>query len=124
VWPVAVQVFEWRGRDGASAPAGRRTTVKTETTSGVAGRDGRGAVGAQGSATVRFWAGARHAAGHAEEPTEARNVGELRAQLAGRDRLAKIVSVAAFLVDGVQAMDTTSIPTGCVVDVLPPFAGG
>lgn len=74
--------------------------------------------------TVRFWAGARRAAGHAEEPLSAHTVGELRELLAGRDELAKICAVASFLVDGQQASDTTRLETGSVVDVLPPFAGG
>jgi molybdopterin converting factor small subunit len=74
--------------------------------------------------TVRFWAGAQRAAGHAEEALSAATVGELRETLAGRSDLTKICRVASFLVDGQQASDTTRLTTGAVVDVLPPFAGG
>lgn len=74
--------------------------------------------------TVRFWAGAQRAAGHARETLSAATVGELRETLAGRSDLTKICRVASFLVDGQQASDTTRLTTGAVVDVLPPFAGG
>ena len=77
-----------------------------------------------GTATIRYWAGARRAAGVAEESTEARTVGELRTVLAGRAPMAAVAQIAAFLVDGTQASDTTALPAGSVVDVLPPFAGG
>jgi molybdopterin synthase sulfur carrier subunit len=73
---------------------------------------------------VRFWAGARHAAGRAEEPTQAATIGELRRVLGARPELSKVVSVASFLIDGVRADDAATIPTRCVIDVLPPFAGG
>ena len=73
---------------------------------------------------VRFWAGARRAAGHAEETLDATDVGELRAVLAARPGLAKIVAAASFLVDEVKASDASVLRDGSVVDVLPPFAGG
>jgi sulfur-carrier protein len=78
----------------------------------------------QTGATVRFWAAARRAAGHAEEPTTATTIAQLRAQLSERDALARIVGMASFLVDGVRAFDETPISVGAIVDVLPPFAGG
>jgi sulfur-carrier protein len=74
--------------------------------------------------TVRFWAGAQRAAGHAEESLSAATVGELRDKLAERTELTKVCDVASFLVDGQQASDTTRLVAGTVVDVLPPFAGG
>jgi len=74
--------------------------------------------------TVRFWAGAQRAAGHAEEALSAISVGELRETLAGRRELAKICGVASFLVDGQRASNDTRLAAGSVVDVLPPFAGG
>lgn len=74
--------------------------------------------------TVRFWAGAQRAAGHAEEALSAATLGELRATLAGRSELNRICGVASFLVDGQQTSDSTPLTTGAVVDVLPPFAGG
>ena len=76
------------------------------------------------TATVRFWAAARRAAGHADEPTTATTIAQLRAQLSERDALARIVDMASFLVDGVRAFDETAISPGALVDVLPPFAGG
>jgi molybdopterin synthase sulfur carrier subunit len=74
--------------------------------------------------TVRFWAGAQRAAGHAEEALSAISVGELREALAARRELAKICGVASFLVDGQRASNSTRLAAGSVVDVLPPFAGG
>lgn len=78
----------------------------------------------QPAATVRFWAAARRAAGHAEEPTTATTIAQLREQLRARDALARIVDMASFLVDGARAFDETPITPGAIVDVLPPFAGG
>lgn len=74
--------------------------------------------------TVRFWAGARRAAGHAEEQLTAASLGDVREQLAARAELAGVVAASAFLVDGEQAADDAPLPSGAVVDVLPPFAGG
>jgi molybdopterin synthase sulfur carrier subunit len=73
---------------------------------------------------VRYWAGAQRAAGRESEPLTAATVGELRELLATRPELARVVAVASFLVDGQQAGDTTALPDGAEVDVLPPFAGG
>jgi FMN reductase len=73
---------------------------------------------------VRFWAGARRAAGHESELLSAATVGDVRAQLAARPELSKICLVASFLVDGQQAGDATLLRDGAEVDVLPPFAGG
>jgi sulfur-carrier protein len=74
--------------------------------------------------TVRYWAGARRAAGRAEESVAAASLGELRALLLARSELAAIVRVSSFLVNAEQASDTTPLAAGAVVDVLPPFAGG
>jgi sulfur-carrier protein len=74
--------------------------------------------------TVRYWAGAQRAAGHAQELLSVRSVGELREQLGTREALARISAVASFLVDGQQADLDTPLHEGAVVDVLPPFAGG
>jgi len=73
---------------------------------------------------VRYWAGARRAAGVESEELEAGTVAELRALLAARRELAAVAEVASFLVDEVPAGDTTRLPDGAQVDVLPPFAGG
>jgi len=76
------------------------------------------------AATVRFWAGARHAAGHPEELTSAVTIRQLRNDLGQRPALAPALAAASFLVDGTRATDDTTIRAGAVVDVLPPFAGG
>jgi molybdopterin converting factor small subunit len=73
---------------------------------------------------VRFWAGARHAAGHVEESLEVSDVAALRELLGARPELSRVVAAASFLVDEVQASDATVLHDGSVVDVLPPFAGG
>ena len=77
--------------------------------------------------TVRYWAGARAAAGRAEESVDARTVGELLAAIGVRPALARVLGASSLLVDGtaVRREDTAHLlPGGAVVDVLPPFAGG
>ncbi|MFJ8581525.1 MoaD/ThiS family protein [Micromonospora sp. NPDC093277] len=78
--------------------------------------------------TVRYFAGARAAAGRAEETASAgRPLDELLEELAARhgERLAVVLTAASFLVDGVACHDRRApLPAGVTVDVLPPFAGG
>jgi molybdopterin synthase sulfur carrier subunit len=74
--------------------------------------------------TVRFWAGARRAAGHAEETSAAGTLDELRRSLAARPELAAVVTASSFLVDGGAGSPSEPLPDGAVIDVLPPFAGG
>ena len=74
--------------------------------------------------TIRYWAGARRAAGVAQEQLVASSIADLRTLLGGRPGFAAVSRVAAFLVDGVQAGDATALHEGAEVDVLPPFAGG
>jgi sulfur-carrier protein len=74
--------------------------------------------------TVRFWAGARRAAGHAEESMCADSLREVRDRLAARPELTAIVAAASFLVDGEQAAGDAPLRAAATVDVLPPFAGG
>ncbi|MET8910298.1 MoaD/ThiS family protein [Micromonospora sp. NPDC004551] len=78
--------------------------------------------------TVRYFAGARAAAGRAEETAPAgRSLDELLDELTGRhgERLAMVLKAASFLVDGVACHDRQApLPAGATVDVLPPFAGG
>ncbi|MGN6607994.1 MAG: MoaD/ThiS family protein [Jatrophihabitans sp.] len=74
--------------------------------------------------TVRYWAGARRAAGVEEDTAEAATISELKSVLAQRGELAKVVEVASFLVDSDPSSDSTRLYDGAVVDVLPPFAGG
>jgi molybdopterin converting factor small subunit len=78
--------------------------------------------------TVRFFAGARAAAGRAEDAVPAGlTLDELAGELTGRygDQLGKVLAVASFLVDGLTWHDRRApLPAGATVDVLPPFAGG
>ncbi|MEU7803096.1 MoaD/ThiS family protein [Micromonospora arborensis] len=80
------------------------------------------------SLTVRYFAGARAAAGHREEAMPAgRSLDDLTAELVRRhgDRLGAVLRVASFLVDGVTCHDRQApLPAGATIDVLPPFAGG
>jgi len=77
--------------------------------------------------TVRYWAGARAAAGRAEEAVEAATVGELLGAIGTSPALVRVLSASSLLVDGaaVRREDATHpLAAGAVVDVLPPFAGG
>ncbi|HEV7897000.1 MAG TPA: MoaD/ThiS family protein [Planosporangium sp.] len=77
--------------------------------------------------TVRYFAGARAAAGAAEEKVEAATLDELIRALSARHGpgLEKVLGVASFLVDEVVCHDRqAALPEGAGVDVLPPFAGG
>jgi molybdopterin converting factor small subunit len=76
--------------------------------------------------TVRYFAGARAAAGVPEEAVDAATVGDLITQLATRgEPLARVLSVCSYLVDGLAARDHGALlHDGATVDVLPPFAGG
>lgn len=78
--------------------------------------------------TVRYFAGARAAAGRTEEQFAAGlDLDGLTALLTERhgERLGVVLKVASFLVDGVACHDRGSvIRPGATVDVLPPFAGG
>ncbi|KOX14709.1 MULTISPECIES: MoaD/ThiS family protein [Micromonospora] len=82
----------------------------------------------QDQLTVRYFAGARAAAGRSEETAPAgRSLDDLAADLAQRhgDRLGGVLRVASFLVDGVTCHDRQApLPGGATIDVLPPFAGG
>ena len=75
---------------------------------------------------MRYFAGARAAAGVAEETVEARSVRELATDLSGRgDRLARVLGACSYLVDGLAVRDHDApLHDGATVDVLPPFAGG
>lgn len=79
--------------------------------------------------TVRYFAGARAAAGVSQEQVAAggRSLEELVTLLTGErgPALGKVLAAASFLVDGVGWRDRSrSLPESAVVDVLPPFAGG
>lgn len=79
--------------------------------------------------TVRYFAGARAAAGTPEEPVEVpagATVGHLATLLAERHgpALARVLAAATFLVDEVAAPRDRVLTGAASVDVLPPFAGG
>ncbi|ASW57271.1 MoaD/ThiS family protein [Plantactinospora sp. KBS50] len=80
------------------------------------------------SITVRYFAGARAAAGRAEEALPAVGcLDDLVAELRDRhgETLGAVLAVSSFLVDGLAWHDRRNpIPSGATVDVLPPFAGG
>ena len=76
---------------------------------------------------VRYFAGARAAAGRSTEAVAAGSLDQLTAILAERhgERLALVLKAASFLVDGLACHDRqAALPAGATVDVLPPFAGG
>ena len=78
-------------------------------------------------AIVRYWAGARAAAGCAEEQLGVSSVGELLSAVAQRHDIDRILQVSSLLIDGVAVRTSDSarhVPVSAVVDVLPPFAGG
>jgi sulfur-carrier protein len=77
--------------------------------------------------TVRYFAGARAAAGVDAETRTAGTLDELIGQIvdAHGERLERVLTACSFLVDGTQTRDRSSVlDPGVVVDVLPPFAGG
>ena len=79
--------------------------------------------------TVRYYAGARAAAGVEQETVQTRpgaTVGSLADDLAARhgERLAQVLVAASFLIDEVTAPRDQPVPAGATLDVLPPFAGG
>ncbi|SNS61699.1 Molybdopterin converting factor, small subunit [Geodermatophilus pulveris] len=77
--------------------------------------------------TVRYFAGARAAAGVDTETRDAGTLQELVGQIADDhgERLERVLTACSFLVDGTQTRDRSlALAPGAVVDVLPPFAGG
>jgi sulfur-carrier protein len=77
--------------------------------------------------TVRYFAGARAAAGVPTEPVTADSLDDLAAVLTARHgaRLGVVLTAASFLVDGLACHDrAAALPADATVDVLPPFAGG
>lgn len=74
--------------------------------------------------TVRYWAGARRAAGCGSEQFRAATLSELREQLRARPELSEILEASSLLIDGVAGRSDSNLTEGATVDVLPPFAGG
>lgn len=95
------------------------------------GDGGAGPTG--GTVTVRFWAGARAAAGTSELvlalPAGPVTVGEVTdwtlERLGSRAGLARVLAVCSVLVDDIPAhTGREMVQTGQIVEFLPPFAGG
>ncbi|MBM7806461.1 molybdopterin converting factor small subunit [Geodermatophilus bullaregiensis] len=77
--------------------------------------------------TVRYFAGARAAAGVDTETCAAGTLEELVGRIVEThgERLERVLTACSFLVDGTQTRDRAlQLAPGAVVDVLPPFAGG
>ena len=80
--------------------------------------------------TVRYWAGARAAAGVTEEQVDASTLAEALAQVTQSHgpKLAKVLAVCSFVVSdqpvGRTEPAAVTLTSGDVVEVLPPFAGG
>ncbi|HEV2777836.1 MAG TPA: MoaD/ThiS family protein [Actinophytocola sp.] len=79
---------------------------------------------------VRYFAGARAAAGVAAETiavpagSTVQDVLDLLSTRHGA-RLARVLTAASFLVDGIAVRDKSApLRDGVELDVLPPFAGG
>jgi sulfur-carrier protein len=82
---------------------------------------------APATVVVRYFAGARAAAGVETEERPAASLDELISSLAEAhgDKLARVLPACSFLVDGTTTQDRAlRLSPGSVVDVLPPFAGG
>lgn len=76
---------------------------------------------------MRYFAGARAAAGVDTESCRAGTLDELVGRIvdAHGERLERVLTACSFLVDGTQTRDRAAVLSpGTVVDVLPPFAGG
>jgi sulfur-carrier protein len=79
---------------------------------------------------IRYFAGARAAAGVAEEHVELASAGSVADALAVVLRrrgaeLARVLPSCSVLLDGVAVHDhAVVVPDGAELDVLPPFAGG
>lgn len=77
---------------------------------------------------VRYWAGARAAAGVPQEYVahhpDATVADVVASVLAARPQLGPVLEVASLLLDGRSAPPQQSIGAAGVLEVLPPFAGG
>ncbi len=76
--------------------------------------------------TVRYWAGARAAAGvESDAVPGCATVGDaLEAVTRMRPALAAVAAVSTLLLDGRPVRREAELPAAAVLEVLPPFAGG
>ena len=83
-----------------------------------------------GVVTLRYWAGARQAAGVAEETVDPASLAEVLDVVRGRHAAAftRVLAVCSFVVGeqpvGRHPHPEVTLVAGDVVEVLPPFAGG
>lgn len=91
---------------------------------------GVGASGADITATVRYFAGAKAAAGTGTETVtlpRGTTIADLVAAVAADhgEALTRVLAASSLLLDGLAVHERTAeLPDGATVDVLPPFAGG
>ncbi|HET7302941.1 MAG TPA: MoaD/ThiS family protein [Segeticoccus sp.] len=77
------------------------------------------------SVTVRYWAGARAAAGVDREQLRGGTVAEvLDAAVRAHPALRDVIPASSVLNDGRTAAPGEQLAAGAVLEVLPPFAGG
>lgn len=82
------------------------------------------------SVSLHYWAGAKAAAGVAEEAIEAQSVGEalrLASQQRSDPRFDRVIKMSSVLIDGRVAHQEDleqQLSKAVQVEVLPPFAGG
>jgi molybdopterin synthase sulfur carrier subunit len=75
--------------------------------------------------TVRYWAGARAAAGVDTEVLSGATVADVLARArAAHAGLAPVLQVATVLLDGRPTTPAVRLTEGAMLEVLPPFAGG
>jgi len=75
--------------------------------------------------TVRYWAGARRAAGRDSEQLQAEDLAELRIRIGDRTpELQRVLAASTLLVNAQASRLGQELHEGDVIDVLPPFAGG
>jgi sulfur-carrier protein len=75
--------------------------------------------------TVRYWAGAKAAAGTSSDLVAATTVADAVAgAVALHPALRPVTAVATFLVDGAAATGEHPLTPGSTLEILPPFAGG
>lgn len=75
--------------------------------------------------TLRYWAGARAAAGVEHEARAGATVGAvLDEAMAAHPGLQAVIPVSSILLEGRPAGRDVPVADGAVLEVLPPFAGG
>ena len=77
---------------------------------------------------IRYWAGARAIAGRAEEAAASGPLPAVLAALGAEHGpgMSRLLGVSVLLLDGEQVDRDAEVdlPDGCVLEVLPPYAGG